>query len=60
MKNKIKKVEITKKAQKEFDELFENIKAHKSPEIANKFADDFDKTITKLKKTPRRELSPFH
>lgn len=52
MKDKIKNVEIVEKAQKEFDDLVDNIKEHQSSETAQKFTTDFEDTINKLKKTP--------
>jgi len=52
VKDKIKNVEIVEKAQKEFDDLADNIKERYSPQIAQKFTADFEETINKLKKTP--------
>lgn len=52
MKDKIKKVEITQKAQNEYDKLIKNIEEHSSIEAANHFDDNFYEVLSKLKKTP--------
>jgi plasmid stabilization system protein ParE len=52
VKDKIKKIEITQRAQADYDKLIKNIEEYSSPEAANRFDDNFYETLSKLKKTP--------
>jgi plasmid stabilization system protein ParE len=52
MKNKIQAIRIGKKAQQQFESIRQNIENYSGTKAANQFVNDFDKTITQLKKTP--------
>jgi plasmid stabilization system protein ParE len=51
-KKKINQVKFTKQANKELDQLVENIKKHQSPKVAKDFTDDFEKVIDLVQYQP--------
>jgi len=51
-KNKITRVEIAQRAQDRYDEMVDNIEKHASSRAADKFTDDFEDVVEKLKKNP--------
>ena len=51
-KNKINRIEIAQRAQDRYYEMLNNIEKHSSPRVAEKFTDDFEDVVEKLKKNP--------
>lgn len=51
-KNKIKRIIVAQRAQQRYDEMVEELEERYPPHVAQKFTDDFEDVVNKLKKNP--------